>query len=103
MAKNKKKTSPKELYTLLIDYDGATFITQARSKSLLKAPSKCIQKWNTKDISSLFSEADKLEILAQLHKETFFELNGMTNIWYGSVLLNEKLMLLNLILTKSDT
>lgn len=102
MSKNKHRTDRKKLYTLLIDYDGTTFICQAKSKSLAKAPSKCIRKWNTGDISSLFSNADKLEILAQLDNQTFVAMNGMSNIWCGSVLLNNKLMLLNLILTQSD-
>jgi len=103
MSKNKNKTIRKNLYTLFIDYDGATFIAQAKSKSLAKAPSKCIEKWNTEDISSIFSDTDKLEILAQLENEMFVEINGLSNIWCGSVLLNNKLMLLNLVLTKNGT
>ncbi len=92
----------KSLYTLIIDYCGATFIMQAESESLSNAPSKCIKQWNIQDIDAEFTKSDKAEILSQIESENFVLLDGMKNVWCGSLMLREKLMLLNLILTNSE-
>ncbi len=88
------------LYTLVIDYRGGTYISQARSKTLVAAPKLCIENLDISNLKKEINEKDKENIISQLLDEKFVKLDGKTNIWCGSVLIHGKLVLMNLIKTE---
>lgn len=92
-----------ELYTLIIEFSGGTYFTQALANDVLNAPIECIKNWNIKDIENELGENEKQEILTQLKDEKFVPLNGLENIWCGCVKLNKATMMMNLIKTKNLT
>ena len=57
------------LFTLIIDFDGGTYITQSKAESVDDAPSNCIKNWDISDIPNVLTEQDKSLILAQLNEE----------------------------------
>ena len=87
------------LYTLLIDFDGGSYICQASSKSSASAPIECVKAWDTSDIEHVVSESDKAEILSQLEDEEFTPVVGLEKVWCGCVILKTMLATLNLIET----
>ena len=89
------------LYTLIIDFDGGTYITQANSKSFGEAPLDCVRNWDISNISSDVSEKDKLFLLRQLQSEEFVLLDKTTHVWCGSVPLKETLLVMHLVLTEN--
>lgn len=50
-------------------------------------------------LNAEITESDKLEILSELRDEEFVPLNGLVNIWCGSIHVDHELMLLNLVKT----
>tara|TARA_R110001592_G_scaffold46416_1_gene147744 strand:- start:3578 stop:3859 length:282 start_codon:yes stop_codon:yes gene_type:complete len=88
-------------FTLIIDYDGGTYISQATAENIKTAPIACVQNWQTEDIKHLISDQDRNLILEQLTKEEFVSINGLKNIWCGCAELNQHLLTMNLVLTKS--
>ena len=91
------------IYTLIIDFDGGTYVTQAMSGEIENAPSECIKAWNINDIKNTITEEDKVNILNQLKEEEFVQLRGIKNVWCGSVSLRKISLTLNLVLTKNAT
>lgn len=89
-----------KLYTLIINFDGGIFVTQAMTSEIENAPSECIKEW---DIENIITEQDKDNILSQLKEEDFILLKEIKNVWFGSVMLNNKLLMLNLVLTNNAT
>ena len=90
-----------ELYTLIIDFDGDTYIAQAYAESMKMAPMEYISNWDLSDITDEITEQDKISILKQLNEEEFVLLNGIKNVWCGCVALRESLLILNLVHTVS--
>ncbi|MFW5426643.1 MAG: hypothetical protein ACKE8R_05280 [Methylophagaceae bacterium] len=87
------------LYTLIIDYEGGTYVMQAHADSAEVAPSACIEKWDISDIKHIFTEEYKASILTQLETEYLTALVNMKNVWYGNISLNDNSLTFNLILT----
>ena len=91
-----------KLYTLVVEYDHGTYITQANANSTQTAPSACIERWDICDLTDIITEQDKSIILEQLKAEQLIALSHTLNVWYGSVNLNNKPLTFNLILTDKD-
>ena len=91
----------KGLFTLVIDFNGGTYITQSEADSLDGAPSSCIENWDISDIPNVLTEQDKSVILAQLKQEEFVPLTGIKNVWCGCVSLHERSLTLNLVRTEN--
>ncbi|MGP0175237.1 hypothetical protein ACSVIJ_25635 [Pseudomonas sp. NCHU5208] len=90
------------LYTLIMDYDGGTYVSQVVSDDLNFAASKCIESWDISGLENVISELDKKLILMNLKYEEFTPLKGIINVWCGSVLLKGKFIVMNLVLTIND-
>ena len=67
------------LYTMIIDYCGGTYVTQAESDSLEHAPFACIQGLDTSGMGKYISEQDKPSILSALKEESILPVNDTTN------------------------
>jgi len=89
------------LYTLIIDFDGGTYITQAHAENVDSAAIACVKKWKLDEGMPVTGE-DKSEILAQLKSELFVPLSDLENIWCGCVTINNLLATLNLVLTENN-
>ncbi len=87
------------LYTLIIEYDGGTYVMQAYAGSSKTAPSACIKQWDIRDLKDIITEQDKSVILELLKAERLIALSHTLNVWCGSVVLNNKSLIFNLILT----
>ena len=93
------KPENSKLYTLIIDYGGGTYVTQAVADSASLAPSKCIEYWDIVGTAGELSDDLKKEIILKLKDESFVPLSGMKNVWSGGILLKKGLMLMNLVET----
>ncbi|GAB1255770.1 hypothetical protein NBRC116494_02720 [Aurantivibrio plasticivorans] len=87
------------LYTLVMDFDGGTYICQAHSDDRQHAPFECIKAWDTQGVEHIISRADKAELLSQLDEEYFVPVAGLNNVWCGQVTLSGVSATLNLIRT----
>lgn len=87
-------------YTLIINFDGGTYVTQASANSLKNAPFNCIQQWDISDIGSIITDDDKTVLLQQLETEYLSPLTNTNNVWYGHLDLKDKPFTFNLILTE---
>ena len=88
-----------KLYTLIIDYQGGTYICQSTAEDRYSAPSECIKKWDIKDLAKEINEKDKETILLELQEEEFVPITGVYNVWCGGVILNNEYMQINLVET----
>ncbi len=84
-----------DLFTLIIDFDGGTYIAQATAGSIKEAPNACVENWHTHEIS----EQDKITILELLSSEEFVPVSGVENVWCGCVQLRQSLLIMHLVLT----
>ena len=91
------------LFTMIIDYNGGTYITQATSENYKVAPVECIRKWDISGIEEIINENEKINVMEQLKDEKFVPLKGLKNIWCGTAFLRDKLMLINLVETSNAT
>jgi len=91
----------KGLFTLVIDFDGGTYITQSEADCVDDAPLNCIKNWNITSISNVLTEQDISSLLAQLKEEEFVPITGMQNVWCGCVSLHEHNLILNLVRTEN--
>ena len=48
-----------KLFTLIIDYQGGTYICQSTAEDRYSAPSECIKKWDIQDLAKEINEKDK--------------------------------------------
>lgn len=87
------------LYTMIIDYRGGTYVTQAESDSLEHAPIACVQGLDTGAMGGHVKEQDKASILSALQEERVIPLADTTNCWCCSVDVHDHLMLMTLVLT----
>lgn len=91
------------LYTLIIDFDGGTYITQGEATNPSEAPKNCIINWDISDIPDILTEQDKSIILANIMETDFVPLRGMKNIWSSSIELHQHFLILNLVKTEGDS
>ncbi len=91
------------IYTLIIDYIGSTYVLQCVGESPDAAAVNCIKEWNSKDIEDEINTQDKNKILSLLTEQLFISLKGLHNVWCGSIILNNELMLFNIVLTHEKT
>jgi len=89
------------LYTLIIDFDGGTYVTQSDAVNTLDAPKNCIANWDISDLQDVLTEQDKSIILTELREEEFIPLKGIKNVWCGGVHLHQHFLTLNLVKTES--
>ncbi len=87
------------LYTLVIDFDGGTYIAQGEADSVIDAPKRCVLNWDIRDLKHVLTEQDRSVLLALLNEEEFVPLNGVKNVWCGCVNLHQHLLTLNLVRT----
>ena len=95
-----------ELYTLILDYKGGTYITQARSPTPDEAIFCCLRSY---DDSGL--DFDKEAIIRALQEDDEFDMKlgcgdnliaieGVQHVWTRGALLNDEMAELLMILTK---
>jgi len=84
------------LYTLVIDYDGGTYICQAEASSKVAAPVACIESW---DSSSVLKKETRSSLIEQVASEEFTAISGASNVWCGCANIGSGLAILNLIQT----
>ena len=92
-----------KLYTLIIDFKGGTFITQALADDILSASKKCLANWDITDISALICDSDISKIVSEIDEDYFIEVSNMQNVWCASLNIGRNLMLLNLVETNNAT
>lgn len=92
-----------KLYTLVIDYKGGTYIAQSNAKSFIDAPTLCLESWNIEGLDTVLSEIDKQLLISEVEGQEFSALQDINNVWCGTAILNEELVLMNLIETNVET
>lgn len=89
------------LYTFILDYDGGTYIAQVKSRSLKNAPFL----WATSLVETeVFGHKRgakcKSELIEKMKTDKPVALEGLSNVWGLTALLQSKLALINCVLTK---
>lgn len=92
-----------DLYTLIIDFKGGTFISQCFSSCKVDALYQGILDWDISDIESVITGNTKNILLEDIENEELTKLHGIKNVWACSVFVGEELMLINLVVTKDAT
>jgi len=92
-----------DLYTLIIDYKGGTFISQCSSSSKDDALYHGVLNWDISEIQDVISGNARNVLLEDIENEDLIPLTGVTNVWSCSLFCCKQLMLINLIATKKDT
>lgn len=87
------------VYTLIIDFDGGTYVMQSMADSVEAAAIKCILEWQIDDIADAITEKDKKTIVSQFAEEAFIALDNTMSVWYNNVFLRDKLCGLYLVRT----
>lgn len=92
------------LFTIIMDYDGGIYISQHRGDSpgnALKTWSKSLNTDTIQNFGPKSREALLNELLDCNHE--LVPLNGMLNAWCTSLVVRDKLILLNIVKTDSRT
>jgi hypothetical protein len=92
-----------DLYTLIIDYKGGTFISQCLAPCKEDAIYNGIFNWDISEIEDVISGNARNMLLEDIENEELISLDGVTNVWSCSLFSGKELMLLNLVATKKDT
>jgi hypothetical protein len=86
------------LYTILLDWEGGTYISQKHARSHDAALTKWAHELETDTISA-FGPSCHEQLVSDLKSEPSTPLNGLTNAWCNSAILNGKLALINVVKT----
>jgi len=89
-----------DLYTLIIDYKGGTFISQCFASCKENALYNGVFNWDISEIEDIISGNARNMLLEDLEDEKLIPVDGATNVWSCGLFSGEELMLLNLITTK---
>ncbi|WP_261841397.1 hypothetical protein [Aliamphritea ceti] len=92
-----------DLYTLILDFKGGTFISQCLSACKEDALYKGILNWDITGLEDVITDNSRNILLEDIENENSIPLKGMKNVWSCSVFVNEELMLINLVATKDVT
>jgi hypothetical protein len=92
-----------DLYTLIIDFKGGTFISQCFSSCKESALYQGILDWDISDIESVITGNSRNILLEDIENEELTQLQGIKNVWACSVFVGKELMLINLVATKDVT
>jgi len=86
------------LFTLVMDYDGGTYISQGTGESIMDG---FISSINNQCISEIpeFSSSFNSEIISQVIDDGHVNVAGVTNVYCSSCEVGGKLAILNLIAT----
>lgn len=87
----------KTLYTILVEYDGGTYISQ----ELAKDPATAVQYWSRNEKSEGFpnqlSRSQRIELQQDFYNPDLVQIKGLTNVWCDTTTISEKLLLLHCI------
>ncbi|WP_085306503.1 hypothetical protein [Colwellia polaris] len=92
-----------DLYTLILDFKGGTFISQCISPCKEDALYQGVLNWDISAIESVITGNSRNILLEDIENEELTQLQGMKNVWSCSVFVGDELMLINLIATKDVT
>jgi hypothetical protein len=92
-----------DLYTLLIDFKGGTFVSQCFSSCKEDALYRGVFNWDISEIEDVISGNARNVLLENIENEELTQLDGVTNVWSCSLFSGNELMLINLVVTKKDT
>jgi hypothetical protein len=94
----------KELFTLLVDLDGGTFISQHQEEGLKAAILSWAESFDFHVISDL-TEKDWSNLIAQVNEPDNqpVAVNGLKNVWCSSYLVGSRLLIANIVSTVEST
>jgi hypothetical protein len=89
------------LYTLIIEYEGGTYISQIKAPSPKSACVKWAQKLDGSQVKGLGLKG-KESLIEQMKEESPVAIDGMLNAWCNSTLVRGRLALINLVQTERE-
>ena len=98
-----KNTAEKaeRLYTILVEYDGGTFISQEFATN----PVEAVRFWSRNEKAVGFpqqlNESQRIELQQDFYNSDLVPINGLTNVWCDTTTIAEKLLLLHCVQTES--
>jgi hypothetical protein len=90
----------KQLYTVILDYAGGTYISQVRSASLYQVLAKWLEQIPQADFKSWKTSRKEL---GQLLEEPLDPLTGVSGVWCATASGKKGLMLANVVATYEST
>ncbi len=89
------------LYTIILDYDGGTYIDQVKSRSLKNVLILWATTLSENEVFGYkLGKQRKAELIEELKDRKPVALNGLQNAWCRSALIQDKLALINIVLTE---
>jgi hypothetical protein len=87
------------LYTIILDWEGGTYISQERAHSHEDALKKWARDLDTDPIES-FGPSSHKQLVSSLKGDPSTPLDGLVNAWCQDAVLNGKLALINVVRTE---
>lgn len=96
-----KEIDKNSLYSIIMYYQGGTYISQVKAKEIKDALILWIKNLDVSAIEN-FSNEDKKELQNLVIEETPCLIDGMENIWYADFLLGKNYMHAHIIKTEGS-
>jgi hypothetical protein len=92
-----------DLYTLILDFKGGTFVSQCLSSCKEDALYQGILDWDITGLEDVITGNSRNILLEDIENEDLIPLQGLKNVWSCSVFVGDELMFINLVSTKDVT
>ena len=92
--------SPNFLFTIVMDWNGGTYIGQVRAGTSRAAISRWAKELDVREIPG-FGESSRQSLLEDLGSDPPVLLEGRVNVWCATALVRGKLALVNIVRTES--
>ena len=90
------------LYTLILDWDGGTYVHQTRGQSVHRAVGRWAEQLDVGLIPGM-DVAAREQLVSAIREDDAVALDGLTNVWCCSALLHGKLALVHAVRTDADS
>lgn len=88
----------KKLYTLLIEYEGGSYLSQGKAFSPKEGVLACVQNQNISAINGL-KESHREDFISEIQEDTATPVKSLKNVWCFCVTIKKETALLTLVQT----
>ncbi len=91
------------LYTVVVDYRGGTYVSQARASSVASGIDKCLRNWISNIGNDIIDATHIEEIIDSFQQDEPALLEGLSNVWCSASNVLGEVMMLNVVRTHEQT
>lgn len=89
-----------KLFTVILEYRGGTYISQVQADDVSKVLSRWLDQISDEEFRQWM--LSQLELDSSLRGSNPVPINGISNVWCQSALVDSHLVLINIVATASD-